>query len=456
MLRDYEMEVLRVNSDGSVTLLPLIIENDSDMGFGGVEPGTTWRVNGVALPTIPFLQLGSLQAQTPAGTLQDSSALIFRSGNVDYVIPRSLNIETITGVTDIVTSSPISTNFLGSTGTLVGTRVLQTQGLIATKDAEGNFTGVSSATFALLDDDLRIETGGSNGGADNETGQPPVVLAGFTSNVLEASVTNDALGQMQLVMLECSLVGGGVVAFEALRLDGSSTFNSFFVPLAGSIDPSAIAAIDGFTVLANTLDGRDWADFGFGVNRSVTLLDGAGTVFSGDFTNERIVGRGGADTLLGGHGEDLVDGGTGNDDLYGGLNNDLLIGFAGNDDMFGGAGNDTLNGGKGSDDLFGGTGRDVLSAGLGADVLTDGSDRDTLRGGLGADVFVVLQDRSRDDIVDFEDGIDRIDVGVGFARLTIIDEGPGEVRIEYGRDTLMLFDATGTLTAADITRADFV
>ncbi|MFD3213815.1 immunoglobulin-like domain-containing protein, partial [Pseudomonas sp. LR_7] len=91
----------------------------------------------------------------------------------------------------------------------------------------------------------------------------------------------------------------------------------------------------------------------------------------------------GADTLIGGNGNDIVfgqggndyiDGGKGNDILLGGTGNDTLLGGEGNDILFGGAGNDTLIGGKGNDILTGGSGADsfVWKAGdLGNDVVKD-------------------------------------------------------------------------------------
>ncbi|CAN7520113.1 hypothetical protein LJR219_003650 [Phenylobacterium sp. LjRoot219] len=83
-------------------------------------------------------------------------------------------------------------------------------------------------------------------------------------------------------------------------------------------------------------------------------------------------GLGGADTLLGGLADDLLDGGDGDDTLAGGADNDVLIG---------GLGNDTLDGGAGTADVarFSGDSTDYVVSDLGGGVLqvsgADGVDR---------------------------------------------------------------------------------
>ena len=69
-----------------------------------------------------------------------------------------------------------------------------------------------------------------------------------------------------------------------------------------------------------------------------------------------------------------------------------------------------LQGGAGSDLLMGGDGADQLYGGAGADILFDGGGADQLYGGTGADVFVFQPDGLRDELRDFEPGIDRLDL----------------------------------------------
>lgn len=103
--------------------------------------------------------------------------------------------------------------------------------------------------------------------------------------------------------------------------------------------------------------------------------------------------------------------------IRGGDGSDKLHGLDGNDSLFGGDGNDHLYGGSGSDILDGGIGKDILKGAEGNDVLTGGAGMDRLYGGSGADRFVFKAARDsapgwgqRDSILDFERGVDRIDL----------------------------------------------
>nr|WP_319004564.1 immunoglobulin-like domain-containing protein [Pseudomonas sp. BT-42-2] len=77
----------------------------------------------------------------------------------------------------------------------------------------------------------------------------------------------------------------------------------------------------------------------------------------------------GADTLMGGAGNDIIFGQGGNDYIDGGKGNDILLGGTGNDTLLGGEGNDVLFGGAGNDTLIGGKGNDILSGGAGTDTF---------------------------------------------------------------------------------------
>ena len=116
---------------------------------------------------------------------------------------------------------------------------------------------------------------------------------------------------------------------------------------------------------ADTLSGRDGDDW---------LLGGEGAdTLRGD---DRF-GAGGADTLDGGEGADRLDGGDGDDWLLGGEGADTLRGGGGDDWLFGGEGADTLRGEWGDDWLLGGEGADTLWGGAGADLLFGGKGADT-------------------------------------------------------------------------------
>jgi serralysin len=145
-------------------------------------------------------------------------------------------------------------------------------------------------------------------------------------------------------------------------------------------------------------------------------------------------------------------GGPGRDDLVGGVGADTLSGMGGNDRLEGGPGADRLDGGSGFDtasyasskaavkinlatgvhtgdakgdtfksierydltpfdDVFVGSKRgEVIMGGDGNDRIDGGGGNDKLIGGSGADLFVFGPKAGADTILDFEDGLDRIDL----------------------------------------------
>ena len=191
------------------------------------------------------------------------------------------------------------------------------------------------------------------------------------------------------------------------------------------------------------LDGGDGNDTLTGWDDNDTLFGGAGAdEMIGGLGDDLAFGGDGNDTITGGIGKDTLEGGVGADSLMGDAGVDFLIGLDGNDILQGGAGNDSMNGGAHNDLLQGGTGADSMDGGLGTDTLAggadndvliggDGADRllggddnDTLRGGIGrdalfgeagADVFVwstVAEAGNlgtRDRVLDFEHGVDKLD-----------------------------------------------
>lgn len=184
---------------------------------------------------------------------------------------------------------------------------------------------------------------------------------------------------------------------------------------------------------------------------------------SGDFRDDRLVGKRGDDDLFGGGGSDRLAGGRGADDLRGGPGDDLVYGGPGADNLRGGAGSDRLkgdrgpdrivagrgddelSGGKGADRVVGQRGADDLSGGDGEDFLRGGPGRDELHGGRGADVVLGgagadelsggggrddLRGRSGDDILDGGRGGDHLSAGPGRDR---IDGGRGEDTLRGGQ-----------------------
>lgn len=167
----------------------------------------------------------------------------------------------------------------------------------------------------------------------------------------------------------------------------------------------------------------------------------------GDDGRDRLVGGSGSDTLQGGTDGDGLFGGSGADKAVGGAGNDSIVGASGQDSLFGGDGNDTLRGGKGQDLLIGGDGNDLIDPGSGFD---------TLRGGLGKDVFFINDGYDHNRVIDFQDGIDKIDLSAHsaasrFRDLDVVSVSGG-VNVLVGDDTIFLKD----LSVSDVDAGDFI
>ncbi len=134
----------------------------------------------------------------------------------------------------------------------------------------------------------------------------------------------------------------------------------------------------------------------------------------------KITGSDKGDHLNGTDARDMVEGLAGNDKLYGKGGDDVLLA---------GAGNDQVHGGDGNDRIDGGSGQDKLTGGLGADVFVFVSESESPRG-------------KSDKILDFQTGIDRIDLSAIDANTHVAgnqafewrqaDDGPGSVWLKSG------------------------
>jgi len=159
-----------------------------------------------------------------------------------------------------------------------------------------------------------------------------------------------------------------------------------------------------------------------------------------------------SDVLYGYAGNDRLDGGAGADTMRGGTGNDIYIVDSPYDEVIELAGQgidtievisgygwlpvnverlattnplgttaidlsgnelaNTITGNAGANYMRGGAGADVMSGGAGNDVLIGDQGNDRLTGGAGSDTFVFTDtDHSRDRIVDFTHGVDKIDLG---------------------------------------------
>lgn len=142
---------------------------------------------------------------------------------------------------------------------------------------------------------------------------------------------------------------------------------------------------------------------------------------NGGAGNDVIAAASGNDTLVGGKGDDRLAGSYGNDSIRGGDGIDSIGGGRGYDMILAGSGDDEIGAGEHDDTIYAGEGDDFLSAGDGDDELygQDGNDRltgakgsDTLVGGDGNDAFLfwARADSDVDRVLDFEDGVDWIEI----------------------------------------------
>ncbi|WP_202679954.1 calcium-binding protein [Skermanella mucosa] len=250
---------------------------------------------------------------------------------------------------------------------------------------------------------------------------------------------------------------------ENLTLEGDSSLSGTGNASANVIRGNAADNILRGMGSNDTLHGNagdDWLDGGDGND----LLNGGEghDLLEGGAGNDRLDGGSGADHMIGGSGDDtyfvddagdqiveyagggtdtvqssvslvlanevenLVLGGTANLDGTGNGLNNKIQGNGGANLLRGGGGGDWLQGWAGNDRLEGGAGNDGLDGGAGNDVLIGGAGRDRLSGGAGADRFVFdsIADSGpgwgqRDNILDFQPGVDIIDLKAIDANATL-------------------------------------
>jgi Ca2+-binding RTX toxin-like protein len=120
----------------------------------------------------------------------------------------------------------------------------------------------------------------------------------------------------------------------------------------------------------------------------------------------------------------------------------------------------TSNGANDVRILVGSAERDRLIGGDDNDLLVDKESGDLLLGGAGSDIFQLSGDGSRDKILDFEDGVDLIDISAwGVAsldELVVAQRGGSSLLIGSGPNSAVLQSATGSIAVADLGADSFV
>ena len=171
--------------------------------------------------------------------------------------------------------------------------------------------------------------------------------------------------------------------------------------------------------------------------------------FGASNNNDRLVGGGGRDWLIGFNGNDVFDGGAGDDMMFGGPGFDVLDfsggtsgitfaldqGYYGEsadltaaglgydfynsmEGVIGTAFGDTLAGSAMTDMIDGGGGNDIIDAGAGNDMIFSGAGNDVIVGGAGNDTFTFTNGTGNDTVIGFTAGgsNDAIDItSFGFA-----------------------------------------
>ncbi len=277
--------------------------------------------------------------------------------------------------------------------------------------------------------------------------------------LFDGTVSGDPIASGDTILnLSNAITGAGDDLIAGDAFANSLSGNGGNDTIVGRGGADSLEGGNGFDVLDGGLDG----DHLSGGAHADILRGGAG--------NDTLDGGSGADTLVGGIGDDILignlspelldgspggsdtivysqatgdlvlqlwnqtvsgdplanrdvlrnfenaEGGNGNDLLSGSFLANRLVGNGGNDTISGHADADTLEGGAGADDLRGGTGADVLRGGIGNDLIVGGTETDALTGGADADTFLFRTAdeagllSARDQIMDFEKGLDLIDV----------------------------------------------
>lgn len=130
----------------------------------------------------------------------------------------------------------------------------------------------------------------------------------------------------------------------------------------------------------------------------------------------------------------------------------VLNGYSGNDRIFGNGGRDEIHAGSGNDNILGGSGNDYIWGDSGADTLVGGTGADTLIGGGGTDSFLFSPGCGRDQIRDFEIGIDKIAITLDAGNLSDLHfrDFAGGMRIYFG-DVLVtvLHHTTAEMSVVD-------
>lgn len=347
---------------------------------------------------------------------------------------------------------------------------------ITGNELDNEINGNSQINVLLGEDGQdRLRGGGGDdtldGGADND------VLEGGTGAdvfVFGPDSGIDLVTDFEVGVDLIDITALGIAYADMLIQDGPLGAQVFFDLTAGSVDLITFTGVSASELLLDSFVTV------FGANQPPIVGTDGDDVLLGSQIDDEIQGLGGADRLNGAQGADTLIGGSGDDAYTIDNPGDVIIeqpnegtdrvvapfdltlaenlenanaafgtgvgGIDENIDLTGNAQDNALNGNNADNVLLGVAGADNIQGRDGEDTINGGADNDVLRGGADADTFVFATGDGADQIVDFELGIDTIDLsatGLAFGDLTIQTVG-SNATVTYGADVITVFGVNDT------------
>ncbi|MGH1578372.1 calcium-binding protein [Planktotalea sp.] len=431
----------------------------------------------------------------------DSPAIDFGAGSSQITIGENGIVASHTGFTGAAVRMDAADNVLSSAGEIsnpggIGVllagddcQAMNSGSIVASTGLIVGFTGSGSSLyntgliFANDDDNIGndpnvtqmshgVHVEGNETAITNAAGGE-IIASGWGKAGVHVGLGIASTGNWSVVLnhgLISSLQGYGVdfsdmLAAEAASLTNHGTISGAMASFIGNVSGETIVntgLMDG-AVLTN--DGDDRFENTGTVQGDVDLGDGADTYrgLGESFVFGDVLGGAGKDRLYGGENIDKLFGNADADRIRGRQGDDDLIGGTGEDDIRGQLGNDVIEGNQDNDRLGGGQGNDIIKGGSGLDTITGGMGEDTLTGGMGADVFVFNRRSGDDEITDFNNNTDKLDLSK-FALSSRQDLTDAGAIIENGAGSIIDLTAVGgdgviyveDMSVAQWSNADFI
>jgi VCBS repeat-containing protein len=267
------------------------------------------------------------------------------------------------GADNAFDSDPFVISAVNGSALNVGAQITLASGALLTVNANGTFDYDPNGQFEHLavgesdTDSFTYTIDDGFGGTDEATAT--ITINGFNMTTvttingpIDIEITNVSdLAGMDIWGAQTATSFGLQVVDDWGMVFGGTGFGSYSGnrPTTGTITSIEQWDLSGGSPLQRSI----WTGF------FLSMADFNAWIAANDVAAMQNAIFGGADTVYGGDGDDVVNGGA---------DTDLLDG---------GNGIDTMNGGEGADTLYGRNGNDVLDGGRGADTLYGGNDADT-------------------------------------------------------------------------------